>query len=171
MNAIWRPVLEHLGLVAEPVAEAIGALGEDGRLIEVASIDPEHADTDAMTKLWGTDLFESVNCVVIAGKRAGNERLAACCVRATTKADINHAVKRLLDVRKCSFMPTERAVAETGMSYGGITPIGLPWRILLDEQVPGAPAIIGSGLRTSKLRLPGDLLTRLPGAEIHPIAM
>lgn len=171
MSPTWLPVLDHLDLVAEPVARQIETLGQDARLIEVASIDPEHADTDAMTELWGTDLVDSVNCVVISGKRAGEERFAACCVRATMKADVNHAVKKLLDVRKCSFMPTERAVAETNMAFGGITPIGIPFRILLDEQVPGAPAIIGSGLRTSKLRLPGDVLTRLPGAEVHPIAM
>lgn len=171
MSPTWRPVLEHLDLVAEPVAHAIRGLGDDAGLIEVAEIDPDHADTDAMTELWGTDLFDSVNCVVIAGKRAGDERVTACCVRATTKADVNHAVKKILDVRKCSFMPTERAVAETGMAFGGITPIGIGWRILVDEGVPGHPAIIGSGLRTSKLRLPGDVLARLPGAEVRPVAM
>jgi prolyl-tRNA editing enzyme YbaK/EbsC (Cys-tRNA(Pro) deacylase) len=60
-------------------------------------------------------------------------------------------------------------VAETGMAYGGITPIGIPaaWRLLVDSAVAEIDlAIIGSGIRGSKLFLPGALLGRLPGAEI-----
>ena len=70
------------------------------------------------------------NCVVIAGSRAGEERIAACVVRADTRADVNNRVRRLLDVRKASFLSMDRAVEESGMEYGGITPLGLPegWR-------------------------------------------
>ncbi len=66
--------------------------------------------------------------------------------------------------------PVDRATAEAGMEYGGITPIGLPahWRLLLDARVPGRTAIIGSGVRHSKVVLPGDLLARMPGAEVLP---
>ena len=60
------------------------------------------------------------------GKRAGEERIAACVVRADTRADVNNVVRRTLDVRKASFLADDRAVEETGMEYGGITPIGLP---------------------------------------------
>jgi prolyl-tRNA editing enzyme YbaK/EbsC (Cys-tRNA(Pro) deacylase) len=78
-------------------------------------------------------------------------------------------VRRLLDVRKASFLSTDRAVAETGMEYGGITPFGLPagWRILVDSRVPDVHvAVVGSGVRRSKLVLPGALLAELPGAEV-----
>ena len=55
------------------------------------------------------------------------------------------------------------------MEYGGITPIGIPahWRLLVDAAVADIElAIIGSGIRGSKLFLPGRLLGLLPGAEI-----
>jgi prolyl-tRNA editing enzyme YbaK/EbsC (Cys-tRNA(Pro) deacylase) len=55
------------------------------------------------------------------------------------------------------------------MEYGGITPLGLPthWRLLVDARVLDIDvAIVGSGVRRSKLLLPGRLLARLPGAEV-----
>ena len=88
-------------------------------------------------------------------------------VRADTRADVNNLVKRTLDVRKASFLATERAVEETGMEYGGITPVGLPagWRLLVDASVLDIDvAVIGSGVRQSKA-LPGhrDLAEVCPG--------
>ncbi|GGX11336.1 hypothetical protein GCM10010341_36140 [Streptomyces noursei] len=65
----------------------------------------------------------------------------------------------------------ETAVAETGMEYGGISPLGLPadWPVLVDEAVAAAPhVLIGSGRRRGKIILPGRFLTRLPGAEGLP---
>ncbi len=61
----------------------------------------------------------------------------AVVVLATTRADVNTRIRRHLDVRKASFLATERAVAETGMAYGGITPVGLPvdWPVLVDPRV------------------------------------
>ena len=55
------------------------------------------------------------------------------------------------------------------MEYGGITPLGLPtdWLVLLDAAITAAPElVIGSGLRRSKLLVPGAVLAALPGAEI-----
>ena len=106
---------------------------------------------------------------MVSGKRAGEERIAACVVRADTRADVNNLVKRTLDVRKASFLPTDRAVEETGMEYGGITPVGLPagWRVLVDATVLDIEvAVIGSGVRRSKLLLAGRDLTDLPAVEV-----
>lgn len=161
------PVLENLDLVSAPVREAL--LGwPHATDVGVAAIDPELADTAAFSEAYDVPLEASANCVVISGKREGEERIAACMVRADTRADVNRTVKRLLDVRKCSFHPMERAVAETGMEYGGITPIGLPgWPVLVDARVAGIElAVIGSGIRGSKLQLPGRLLVELPGARV-----
>ncbi|HEX4473216.1 MAG TPA: YbaK/EbsC family protein, partial [Nocardioides sp.] len=108
-------------------------------------------------------------CVVVMGRREGEERVAACLVRADTRADVNSLVKRTLDVRKCSFLSMERAVEESGMEYGGITPVGLPetWRLLVDEACLEIEAtVVGSGLRRSKLLVPGRLLGDLPRAEV-----
>jgi prolyl-tRNA editing enzyme YbaK/EbsC (Cys-tRNA(Pro) deacylase) len=62
-----------------------------------------------------------------------------------------------------------RAVEESGMEYGGITPVGLPagWRLLVDSRVLDIEvAVIGSGVRRSKLLLPGRLVGEIPGAEV-----
>jgi prolyl-tRNA editing enzyme YbaK/EbsC (Cys-tRNA(Pro) deacylase) len=164
------PVLEHPHLVADPVAAALGAWAHTDR-VAVVEIDPALADTAALTDAYDLPLSASANCVVVAGRRDGEERVAACVVRADTRADVNSCVKRTLDVRKASFLAMDRAVEESGMEYGGITPIGLPasWRLLVDPRVADLDvAIIGSGVRRSKLLLPGNLLADLPGAELIP---
>ncbi|WP_436701611.1 YbaK/EbsC family protein [Nocardioides sp. BYT-33-1] len=162
------PALSHPDLLAPPVAAALTTWPGAERMA-VVEIDPGLADTAAMSAAYDVPLTAGANCVLVAGRREGEERVAACLVRADTRADVNHTVKRLLDVRKPSFLPLERAVAESGMEYGGITPVGLPagWRLLVDERVVEMElAVIGSGLRRSKLLVPGDLFPRLPGAEI-----
>lgn len=162
------PAREHPELLAPPVAAALVAWPEaDG--VAVVEIDPALADTAAMSAAYDVPMAAGANCVLVAGRREGEERVAACLVRADTRADVNHTVKRLLDVRKPSFLPLERAVAESGMEHGGITPVGLPdgWRLLVDARVADIEvAVIGSGLRRSKLLVPGSLLVRLPGAEV-----
>ncbi len=164
----WVPALQRPDLLAEPVRAALEQLPRAGE-VRVVEIDPELADTAAMTEAYELPLDASVNCVLGAGKRAGEERVAACAVRATTRADVNSTVRRLLDVRKASFWPTDRAVEASDMEYGGITPVGLPaeWRLLVDSAAAASGlVIIGSGVRRSKLLLPGDLLAELPGAEV-----
>ena len=167
------PALDNLNLLAPPVAAALTALAERGVATAssalVVAIDPELADTEVMTREFSMDLALSSNCILVAGKRAGEERIAACVVRATTNADVNHVVKKRLDVRKASFWPQERAVEASGMEYGGITPVGVPaaWRLLIDAGVAArATVLIGSGVRRSKLLVPGALLAALPGAEV-----
>lgn len=162
------PVLDHLDLLAPPVAAALKTWEHTGE-IAVVAIDPGLADTAAMSAAYDLPLDTGANCVVVAGKRDGAERVAACVVRADTRADVNTLVKRTLDVRKCSFLSMDRAVAESGMEYGGITPVGLPeeWRVLVDSRVLDIDvAVLGSGVRRSKLLVPGRLLARLPGAEV-----
>ena len=137
--------------------------------IAVVEIDPDLADTAAMSEAYDIPMSAGGNCVVVSGARAGDERVAACVVRADTRADVNTLVRKLLDVRKCSFLPMDRAVEETGMEYGGITPLGLPagWRILVHDALLDEPVVvIGSGTRRSKLLVPGRLLGELPGAEV-----
>jgi prolyl-tRNA editing enzyme YbaK/EbsC (Cys-tRNA(Pro) deacylase) len=161
-----RTLEERPDLLGVPVRKALASWPCAAEL-GVAEIDPDLADTAACSEAYDEPL--DANCVVVAGRRAGEERVAACLVRADTRADVNNTVKRLLDVRKCSFLPMERAVEESGMEYGGITPIGLPtgWRLLIDSRVAGLPvALIGSGVRRSKLLAPGSALARLPGAEV-----
>jgi prolyl-tRNA editing enzyme YbaK/EbsC (Cys-tRNA(Pro) deacylase) len=117
----------------------------------------------------GQDLADMGNAVVVGGRRAGVERIAVCLVLATTRADVNGLVRGLLDVRKASFLPMERAVESSGMEYGAITPIGVPadWPVLVDAAVlERDTVVIGAGLRSAKLRLPGALVAELPGARV-----
>ena len=162
------PVLDHLDLVPAPVADALRGWSRTPE-VAVVAIDPDLADTAALTEAYGLPLEASANCVLISGSRAGEERIAACIVAADTRADVNNVARKLLDVRKASFLPMDRAVEESGMEYGGITPVGLPtgWRLFVDAALMGVPAaMIGSGVRRSKLVLPGEALAELPGAEV-----
>jgi prolyl-tRNA editing enzyme YbaK/EbsC (Cys-tRNA(Pro) deacylase) len=160
------PALSRPELLADAVAEFLRGWPRAGE-VQVAEIDPELADTAAFCVAYGVAPEASANCVVVSGKREGQIRYAACMVLATTRADVNGVVRRLLDVRKASFAPMDTAVAETGMAYGGITPVGLPpgWPVYVDAAVAGTPeVVIGSGIRGSKLALPGKALVDLPGA-------
>jgi prolyl-tRNA editing enzyme YbaK/EbsC (Cys-tRNA(Pro) deacylase) len=162
------PALDQTALLPPPVQAALAGWA-GAEQVGVAGIDPELSDTAAFGQAYDVPAFASANCVVIAGRRGGEERIAACVVLATTRADVNTVVKRRLDVRKCSFLPMERAVELTGMEYGGITPVGLPdgWPVLVDAAVLDQPlVVIGSGVRRSKLVLPPGLLVTLPHAEV-----
>ena len=162
------PVSERPDLVAAPTLDALTNLGWSD-LVGVVEIDAEQSDTARSQDAYGLPPDALANCVVVGGKREGQERLAACVVLFTTRADVNNAVRRRLDVRKASFLPMDRAVELTGMEYGGINPIGLPdgWPTLVDAGVVNQEVVlIGSGVRRSKLLLPGKLLAELPGAEV-----
>lgn len=165
-----RPALDAPELLAEPVAAALTALpGAQAARCDVAQINPALADTAALCEYYEVPLHASANCVVVTGKRAGVQRWAGCVVLATTRADVNGVVRRWLDVRKASFVTRDDVVELTLMEYGGITPLGLPsgWPVLLDPAVVAADqVVVGSGLRRSKLLLPGEVLAALPGAEI-----
>ncbi|MDP9849363.1 YbaK/EbsC family protein [Streptosporangium lutulentum] len=166
----WVKAGERLDLLADPVARAIDEL--DG--VEVAEIDPALADTAAFCERYGVGMAESANCVIVAAKRGGEVRYAACMVLATMKADVNGVLRRHLDARKISFAPQADAVSLTGMEYGGITPLGLPegWPVLVDEAVATHPGVvIGSGVRHSKLALPGAVLAGLKTAEVLRLAL
>jgi prolyl-tRNA editing enzyme YbaK/EbsC (Cys-tRNA(Pro) deacylase) len=167
----FETAVDLADLLAAPVAAALASpqWPHPPEAVGVAEIDPEVADTAAFCERYDVSPAESANCVVISGKREGETRFAACVILATTRADVNNVARRALDVRKASFAPTDVAVAETGMEYGGITPIGLPagWPILVDAAAAATPqVIIGSGVRRSKLALAGQTLATLPGAVV-----
>ena len=66
----------------------------------------------------------------------------------------------------------DTAISLTKMEYGGITPIGLPddWQLLVDEAITKKEqVIIGSGIRGSKLLVPGSIFSKLPNATVIDI--
>lgn len=166
----WEPADRHTDLLALPVAAAIGGTPS----ARVAPIDAALADTAAFCEAYDVAPEHSANCVVVAGKRAGEVRYAAVMVLATTRADVNGVVRRHLDARKISFAPHDDAVALTGMEFGGITPIGLPqdWPVLVDAAVvQSGLVVIGSGIRGSKLLVDSADLVALRTAEVLSLAL
>ncbi|MCF0086358.1 MULTISPECIES: YbaK/EbsC family protein [unclassified Streptomyces] len=167
-----RPAPECLDTLVPPVAEAVrrwtGAVPAD-QLVYVDT-EPEWADTATFVEHYGRELLErSANCVVVAGRRGGETTLAACVVLSTTRVDVNGVVRRQLGVRKASFAPMDTATGETGMEYGGITPVGLPgdWPLLVDAAVVDLPyVLVGSGRRRGKLLVPGKAFGELPNAVV-----
>src|SRR3954454_6529307 len=162
----WLPAADRPDLLGGPV---VAGLHELAGPVWVAEIDDDLADTAAFTEAYAVPPAASANCVVVAARRAGQTTLAACLVLATTRADVNGVVRRHLGARKASFAPQDVAVAETGMAYGGITPIGLPvgLPVLIDAAVAAAEmVVIGSGARGSKVAVSGTVLAALPGAEV-----
>ncbi|MEV1081409.1 YbaK/EbsC family protein [Streptomyces sp. NBC_00457] len=166
------PAPDSLDELTRPVADAVrhwsGSVPADQ--IVYVDTDPEWADTAVFVEHYGRELLEqSANCVVVAGKRGGETTLAACVVLSTARVDVNGVVRRQLGARKASFASMDTATGETGMEYGGITPIGLPadWPVLVDSAVVDLPyVLVGSGRRRGKLLVPGKAFAELPGAVV-----
>lgn len=154
-------------LVSDSVARTLSSSHTEG--VGIAEIDPALSDTAAFCAHYNVRLDQAANCVVLEAKRADRTWFAACVIPGNTRADINGLTRRTLDARKVSFAPMEQAVAQTSMEYGAITPVGLPsdWSILVDKAVVDAECvIIGSGVRRSKLAVPGSFLASLPNVRI-----
>jgi prolyl-tRNA editing enzyme YbaK/EbsC (Cys-tRNA(Pro) deacylase) len=162
----FGPASQRLDLVAEPVKTALSKINGE---VMVAEIDPSLSDTAAFCEHYGIGMEVSANCVVVEAKRSERVWYAACMVLATSRADVNGVIRKQLDARRLSFAPMDTAVSLTQMEYGGITPIGLPdnWQLLVDTAITDiSQVIIGSGIRQSKLLVPGTLLGQLPGAVV-----
>jgi prolyl-tRNA editing enzyme YbaK/EbsC (Cys-tRNA(Pro) deacylase) len=166
-----EPALRRRDLLAPSVAVALDVWDASVSADEVlvAEIDPDLADTRAFCERYGVALQRSANCVILAARREGRAWFAACVVLATTRADVNGVAKRHLGASKISFAAMDAAVEASQMEYGGITPLGLPadWPVLIDESVAAAHGVVvGSGLRRSKIWLPGQALALLPNAVV-----
>ena len=166
-----EPVLQRPDLVAPSVRDAVAAWNGTtaADAFWVAEIDPQLADTRAFCERYAVGLDESANCVILAARREGRAWFAACVVPASTRADVNGLAKKVLGASKISFAAMDEATAASSMEYGGITPLGLPpeWPVLIDGTVAAAPrVVIGSGVRRSKISLPGAALAELPNATV-----
>lgn len=135
---------------------------------EILPCDPALADTAAFCAHYGIPPEESGNTIVVATKKEPR-RHAACLVLATTRLDVNHAVRRLLGGQKLSFASGEETAALTGMMMGGVTVFGLPpdLPIYIDAAVMGASTVVvGGGSRSCKVRVAPEILRRIPNAVI-----
>jgi prolyl-tRNA editing enzyme YbaK/EbsC (Cys-tRNA(Pro) deacylase) len=157
----------------DPIDDAIddpilGTAMATGQPVEVVPCDPELADTAAFCDAYGYSLDESANAIVVVGKSEPRVYVT-CLVLASTRLDVNGAVRRRLGVKKASFASADETVELTGMQIGGVTPFGLHDRtpIWIDERVMGCDrVIVGGGTRSRKLLVSPAALVALPGAEV-----
>jgi prolyl-tRNA editing enzyme YbaK/EbsC (Cys-tRNA(Pro) deacylase) len=163
--------LERPDLLARPVHDVLSrwvgrSLATDFNVIE---IDPDYSDTEAFCQYYGIAPDQTANTVIVEAQRAGARKLAVVIMLAADRADLNGAVRKLLEARRVSLAPKDTAVNESRMEYGSITAIGLPleWPVLVDSRVLDVPALVmGGGLRKSKLLFPGYALADLPTARV-----
>jgi prolyl-tRNA editing enzyme YbaK/EbsC (Cys-tRNA(Pro) deacylase) len=167
-NLAWDKALERPELLGSTVYKLLKSMSSADE-VGVSEIDPTLSDTAAFCAQYEVTMDESANCVILEGKRGEERKLAACVILGSTRADVNGLVKKTLDVNKISFAQVEKAVAESQMEFGAITPIGLPptWPIFIDKAVAESPyVIVGSGVRKSKLAVPGKFLASLPNVQV-----
>jgi prolyl-tRNA editing enzyme YbaK/EbsC (Cys-tRNA(Pro) deacylase) len=137
---------------------------------EVIPIDPALADTAEFCAHYGVPLDHAGNTIICASKREPTQ-YCACVVTATTRLDVNHTVKRLMGVSRLSFASAEETKALTGMMIGGVTVFALPpdLPIYVDERIMALDyVIVGSGSRSSKLKVAPAALRNVPNARIVP---
>ena len=151
-------------------ARVVSVLHGLGVPYELMPIDPEFADTAVFCERYSIPLDRSANTIVVASKKEPKQ-FCACLVLATTRLDVNHAVRKLMGVSRVSFATPEETAALTGMRIGGVTvfalPDGLP--LYVDERVMAPDwIIVGGGGRSTKLKIAPDTLRRLPGMSVVP---
>lgn len=148
--------------------EVLRSLERLGVEYEAMDCDPEFADTAAFCARYGIEPVDSANAIVVVGK-SEPRTYVTCVLLATTKLDVNGAVRRRMSVKRASFASADETRALTGMMIGGVTPFALPDHLPLwiDERVMSRPkVIVGGGSRSLKLRVAPDALLAIPGAEV-----
>lgn len=144
------------------------ALAPLGEPYELFPCDPSLADTAAFCAAYGFSPDVSANTILVVGK-SSPPRHAACVVLATTRLDVNRAVRDRLGTRKASFASAADTRELTGMEIGGVTVFGLPddLPILVDARVMDRERIVlGGGSRSWKVLAPPRLLRRLRNVEV-----
>jgi prolyl-tRNA editing enzyme YbaK/EbsC (Cys-tRNA(Pro) deacylase) len=134
---------------------------------EIFPCDPALADTAAFCEAYGFAPEDSANTILVIGK-SNPPKYAACVVLATTRLDVNRAVKQKLGAR-ASFAPSEATRSLTGMEIGGVTVFGLPadLPIWVDSRVMERERIVlGGGSRSCKVLAAPAILRALPNVEI-----
>jgi len=151
--------------IEQRVGEVLHGLGLPYERIE---IDPAYADTAQFCERYGFPMEQSANTIIVGSKKEPRQ-YAACVVKATTRLDVNHAVRKLMGVSRLSFATAEETMALTGMMIGGVTIFALPEHlpIYVDESLMSCPyVILGGGSRSSKIKIAPEVFARFPAAQI-----
>jgi prolyl-tRNA editing enzyme YbaK/EbsC (Cys-tRNA(Pro) deacylase) len=146
----------------------IDHLNSLGIVYEEMPCDPELADTARFCEAYGVPLERSANAILVASRKPEGHN-AVCVVLATTRLDVNGAVRRKLDVRKVSFAPGDLTRDLTGQEIGGVTIFGLPdgLPVWIDAGVMEPDwVVVGAGSRTAKIKFDPSQLIGFAGYEV-----
>jgi len=144
---------------------------ELGIVHEVVECDPSLADTEQFCANYGIPPDHAANTILVASKGEPRQ-FVACLVLATTRLDVNHAVSKLMGIKRISFASAEDTKALTGQLIGGVTIFALPEiPIYVDANVMQREwIIVGGGNRSTKIRLSPLELLKLPRVTVSEIA-
>ena len=139
--------------------------------IEVFECKDEFSDTQSFCDNYGYKIEDSCNAILIKSKKP-EEFYSLFCVLGSSKLDVNHKAKSLMESKKVSFASKEEAEKVTNQIYGGISPLGLPSeiKIFIDKEVLKREKIfIGAGNRVSKFFLKPESLVELTQGKIEEL--
>lgn len=159
--------MPQLDPTVEKAAQSLGVQ------YEVLECNPEWADTEVFCASYNIPRDQAANAILIAAKTEPKQ-YAVCLVLATTKLDVNHAVSKLMGIKRLSFASAEETKAVTGQAIGGVTVFGLPESIPLyiDNRIMAREwVIVGGGNRSTKIKLPPSELHKIPQATTADIAI
>jgi len=151
-------------------AKVTASLDALGVPYEIMTIDPDFADTARFCERYGIPLDKSANTIIVASKKEPKQ-YCACVVKATTKLDVNHAVRKLMNASRLSFATAEETQVLTGMMIGGVTIFALPSNLAVyaDERLMALDwVILGGGSRSTKIKTSPEVFRRLPNTTIVP---
>jgi prolyl-tRNA editing enzyme YbaK/EbsC (Cys-tRNA(Pro) deacylase) len=165
--------MDEIHEVERRVRALVAGLGLSG--VDVIDCDPALADTAAFCAAYGVAPEDSANAIVVVG-RGDPPTYVMCVVLATTRLDVNGAVRQRLraidpGVKKASFAPGDVTAELTGMAIGGVTPFARPASLPLwiDAAVMDRDrVVVGGGSRACKVVGPPEMLLELDGAEVVP---
>jgi len=152
----------------DPEQRTVAVLDRLGLSYELIRIDPDFADTAAFCERYGYPPDHAGNAILVASKKEPKQH-AVCVVLATTRLDVNHAVRDLMGVSKVSFASAEEVAQLTGMKVGGVTVFGLPETvpIYVDDRVMALDwVILGTGGRNGKIKVAPEVFRRLPNVRV-----
>ncbi len=150
----------------------IEAVERLGLPFAVIACDPEFADTAAFCERYDSPLDHAANTIVVATKREPRV-IAACVVLATTRLDVNHAVRQVLGSGRMSFASADEMKEWTGMTVGGVTVFGLPssMPLLVDARVMEKTfVVLGTGGRHGKIQIAPAVFEKLPSVTVADLA-
>lgn len=147
--------------------QVIATIKELNLSFDSIECDPNLADTAEFCANYGFGSEQTCNAIIAAGKSAPT-KYACCVILATCKLDVNKAVCKQLEIKKCSFASADQTKELTGMEIGGVTPVGVSGiPILIDARVmENEQVVLGGGNRSSKLLINPQELLKLPNLHV-----